>query len=123
MLIRLAAYSISRHALGQLLHAGITRLARQPLHMLVPLAGPGSSATVVKAQTTIAAQQLRHGLKIAQFQRGQLFKKLPPRQNQVVQADGEFIQDDGVLTANRPHCQGWVWWQKWIEVRVTRPTG
>jgi hypothetical protein len=97
---------IGRQARRQLRQRGIAGLGRHPLHVFVALAGPGRGTAVVKTQAAQGAEQLCQHLKIAQLQRGELLGKIAPRQHQVVQADGKFIQHDGVLRADGAHGQG-----------------
>ena len=108
---------------GPLRQRGIAGLCRNPLHMLVALAGTCGRAAVVKAQAAQGAEQLGQHLKIAPFQGGQLLGEGAPCQHQVVQADRKLVQHDGVLRADGADGKRWIGVQKRVEIGVARPAG
>ena len=96
---------------------------RNPLQVLVTLAGTGSGAAVVQAQPAGLGHHQRQCGEIGQIQRLQLLGKHAARQYQMARGERKLVQDDGVVLADRADGQRRIGVQEGVEVGVTRATG
>ena len=114
---------VGRQAGPPQIEAGVAFGARNPLHMLVALAGARGRAAVVKTQPAGSHQHARQRGEVAAVQRFKLLAERLRRDDEVARRDRKLVQDRRVRIAQRPDGERRIGREKRVEVRITRAAG